>query len=125
MKKGAFELPFFVIRVRIYILPAIAGLDADVISIEASRSDMEILDVFKRSGYANDIGLGVYDIHAPRCPDQTEIEKKIREAVSTLDPGQIWVNPDCGLKTRRWEEVKPALANMVNAAKSLRNESIR
>ncbi|WP_417463504.1 5-methyltetrahydropteroyltriglutamate--homocysteine S-methyltransferase [Kordiimonas sp.] len=107
------------------ILPAIAELDADVISIEASRSGMDLLDVFKRSGYANDIGLGVYDIHAPRRPEVAELKGKIESAAGVLKPEQIWVNPDCGLKTRRWEEVKPALANMVGAAKILRNESIR
>ncbi|WP_262691461.1 5-methyltetrahydropteroyltriglutamate--homocysteine S-methyltransferase [Kordiimonas aestuarii] len=107
------------------ILPSIAALDADVISIEASRSDMSLLHVFRDFHYANEIGLGVYDIHSPRCPTVSELREKIASATSVLEPGQIWVNPDCGLKTRRWEEVKPALENMVSAAKSLRIESIR
>ncbi|WP_417452134.1 5-methyltetrahydropteroyltriglutamate--homocysteine S-methyltransferase [Kordiimonas sp.] len=107
------------------IMPSIAALDADVISIEASRSDMGLLNIFRDFDYANEIGLGVYDIHAPRCPDIQELTEKIAKAACVLKPENIWVNPDCGLKTRKWDEVRPALANMVSAARSLRIESIR
>ena len=107
------------------ILPSIAALDADVISIEASRSGMELLGVFREFDYANEIGLGVYDIHSPRCPEAGELREKVAAAATVLKPEQLWVNPDCGLKTRAWEEVKPALSAMVSAAKSLRSESIR
>ena len=107
------------------ILPSIAALDADVISIEASRSGMALTGTFRQFDYANEIGLGVYDIHAPRCPEVAELAKKISDAAAVLKPEQIWINPDCGLKTRTWDEVKPALENMVCAAKSLRTESIR
>ena len=86
---------------------------------------MELLGVFRDFDYANEIGLGVYDIHSPRCPDASELGAKVAEAGTVLKPEQLWVNPDCGLKTRTWEEVKPALENMVMAARSLRSESIR
>ncbi len=95
-------------------------MDADVISIEASRSKMELLDAFQRYHYPNDIGPGVYDIHSPRVPSQAEIEALIEKAIQVLGVEQLWVNPDCGLKTRRWEEVIPALRNMVSAAKAQR-----
>jgi 5-methyltetrahydropteroyltriglutamate--homocysteine methyltransferase len=102
------------------IMPSIAALDADVISIETSRSDMELLESFSGFKYPNDIGPGVYDTHSPRCPSAAEMVKLLTRAKEHLAPDHIWVNPDCGLKTRRWEEVKPALENMVAAAKQMR-----
>ncbi len=101
-------------------IESIAAMDADVISIEASRSDMELLDAFDAFDYPNEIGPGVYDIHSPRVPSVEEIETLLRKALDVLDAEQLWVNPDCGLKTRRWVEVKPALTNMVQAARNLR-----
>jgi len=102
------------------IIEAIASLDADVISIEASRSGMQLLEAFQEFHYPNAIGPGVYDIHSPRVPGVEEIEGGIRAALLRLDPAQLWVNPDCGLKTRRFDEVVPALRNMVAAARSMR-----
>ena len=102
------------------IITAIADMDADVISIETSRSKMELLDVFKQFKYPNEIGPGVYDIHSPRVPSIEEILELLGYALQRLEAKQLWVNPDCGLKTRQWEEVKPAIANMVAAAKTLR-----
>jgi 5-methyltetrahydropteroyltriglutamate--homocysteine methyltransferase len=94
----------------------IIRLDADVLSIEASRSDMEVLDAFVDVTYPNEIGPGVYDIHSPRVPSVEEIEGLLELAERRIGRERLWVNPDCGLKTRRWEEVRPALANMVAAA---------
>lgn len=102
------------------IIDAIAELDADVISIETSRSAMELLDAFTSSKYPNEIGPGVYDIHSPRVPEVAEISALLMLARERLSDGQLWVNPDCGLKTRNWQEVRPALANMVAAARALR-----
>ncbi|MGU3398918.1 5-methyltetrahydropteroyltriglutamate--homocysteine S-methyltransferase [Brucellaceae bacterium D45D] len=102
------------------IIDAIAAMDADVISIETSRSRMELLDAFKSFKYPNEIGPGVYDIHSPRVPDVSEMTDLLSLARKRLSDGQIWVNPDCGLKTRKWDEVRPALVNMVAAAKALR-----
>lgn len=102
------------------IIDAIAHLDADVISIEASRSKMELLEVFRHYRYPNDIGPGIYDIHSPRVPSAQEIQALIERAVQVIPPQQLWINPDCGLKTRRWEEVVPALRNMVQAAHNVR-----
>ncbi|MFG1417243.1 5-methyltetrahydropteroyltriglutamate--homocysteine S-methyltransferase [Xanthobacter sp. V0B-10] len=102
------------------IIDAIAAMDADVISIETSRSKMELLDAFKTYKYPNEIGPGVYDIHSPRVPSVAEMTELLSLARRRLDDAQIWINPDCGLKTRRWEEVRPALANMVAAAQALR-----
>lgn len=102
------------------IIDSIAELDADAISIETSRSQMELLEAFISYDYPNEIGPGVYDIHSPRIPTQDEMVKLLEKAATVLDPSQIWVNPDCGLKTRRWEEVKPALEHMVAAAKTMR-----
>lgn len=104
------------------IIAAIADMDADVISIETSRSQMELLDAFVNFKYPNQIGPGVYDIHSPRVPSQTEMEALLRKALKVLSAQQIWVNPDCGLKTRGWAEVKPALEAMVASAKKLRGE---
>jgi 5-methyltetrahydropteroyltriglutamate--homocysteine methyltransferase len=102
------------------ILDAIAAMDADVISMEASRSKMELLDAFDEFDYPNMIGPGVYDIHSPRVPSQEEIEALLDRALDVLPARQLWVNPDCGLKTRRWKEVEPALRNMVAAARCKR-----
>ncbi|ESQ79620.1 hypothetical protein AEYBE204_07195 [Asticcacaulis sp. YBE204] len=102
------------------IMDAVAAMDADVISIETSRSKMELLDVFKTTKYPNEIGPGVYDIHSPRVPEVSEMTDLLSLARERLSDAQIWINPDCGLKTRKWDEVKPALVNMVAAAKALR-----
>ncbi len=102
------------------IIEAIAAMDADVISIETARSQMELLEAFSGGGYPNEIGPGVYDIHAPRTPSVEEMVELLRKAGERLAPDQLWVNPDCGLKTRKWEEVRPALVNMVTAARRLR-----
>jgi len=102
------------------IIDAIAAMDADVISIETSRSKMELLDAFKSYKYPNEIGPGVYDIHSPRVPEVTEMTDLLKLARRRLSDGQLWVNPDCGLKTRKWDEVRPALVNMVAAARALR-----
>lgn len=102
------------------ILPAIAALDADVITIETSRSDMELLEGFGRFKYPNEIGPGVYDIHSPRVPDTVEMLRLLEKAAEVIDPARLWVNPDCGLKTRRWPETEAALRHMVEAARTLR-----
>jgi 5-methyltetrahydropteroyltriglutamate--homocysteine methyltransferase len=102
------------------IIGAIGAMDADVISIETSRSKMELLDAFRDYRYPNEIGPGVYDIHSPRVPDIGEMTALLRLARARLSDAQIWINPDCGLKTRKWEEVCPALVNMVAAARELR-----
>ena len=102
------------------IIDAIAAMDADVISIETSRSKMELLDAFRNYRYPNEIGPGVYDIHSPRIPDIAEMTELLKLARQRLSDAQLWINPDCGLKTRKWEEVRPALANMVAAARELR-----
>ena len=104
------------------IIEAVAKMDADVISIETSRSQMELLDTFAHYNYPNDIGPGVYDIHSPRVPPAEEMGALLQKAAEVLAPGQLWVNPDCGLKTRRWEEVRPALVAMVAAASVLRTK---
>jgi 5-methyltetrahydropteroyltriglutamate--homocysteine methyltransferase len=95
-------------------------MDADVISIECSRSRMELLDAFHRVRYPNEIGPGVYDIHSPRVPESGEIENLLRKALEVLTAQQLWVNPDCGLKTRGWTEVRLALKDMVGTAVKLR-----
>ncbi|MBO6851247.1 MAG: 5-methyltetrahydropteroyltriglutamate--homocysteine S-methyltransferase [Marinobacter sp.] len=102
------------------IIEAIARMDADVITIETSRSDMELLDAFKGFQYPNDIGPGVYDIHSPNIPEQRHMVSLLEKAAQRIPPERLWVNPDCGLKTRHWEEVIPALRAMVEAAHSLR-----
>ncbi len=104
------------------IMEAIADLDADVLLIESARSHLEILSAFVDYHYPNDIGLGVYDVHSPRIPSRTEIEHLLRKALTRFSVDQLWVNPDCGLKTRRWEEIRPALMAMVEAAKVIRGE---
>jgi 5-methyltetrahydropteroyltriglutamate--homocysteine methyltransferase len=102
------------------IIDAIAAMDADVISIETSRSKMELLEAFRTYKYPNDIGPGVYDIHSPGVPTAVEMVNLLTLARQRLSDRQIWINPDCGLKTRTWEQVKPALANMVEAAQQIR-----
>jgi len=104
------------------ILPAIAALDADVITIESSRSAMELLGGFASFRYPNEIGPGVYDIHSPRVPGSEEMADLLRKAARVVPPAQLWVNPDCGLKTRAWPETAAALQNMVAAAQKLREE---
>ena len=104
------------------IIEAIAKMDADVISIETSRSQMELLNSFVNFKYPNEIGPGVYDIHSPRVPSQIEMENLLKKALDVLDAEQIWVNPDCGLKTRDWPETKLALQSMVEATKSVRSQ---
>ena len=102
------------------IIDSIAALDADVISIETSRSRMELLTTFEKFKYPNEVGPGVYDIHSPRVPSKDEMKVLIEKASKLIDPTRIWVNPDCGLKTRGWPETIDALTKMVNAAKELR-----
>jgi 5-methyltetrahydropteroyltriglutamate--homocysteine methyltransferase len=102
------------------IIASIADMDADVITIETSRSDMELLDVFDHFNYPNEIGPGVYDIHSPNIPTEEHIVELMRKAAERIPAQRLWVNPDCGLKTRQWEEVIPALTNMVAAARTLR-----
>ncbi|AFF23695.1 5-methyltetrahydropteroyltriglutamate--homocysteine S-methyltransferase [Pasteurella multocida] len=104
------------------ILPAIAGLDADVITIETSRSDMELLTAFGDFKYPNDIGPGVYDIHSPRVPKAEEIERLLRKALNVVPKERLWVNPDCGLKTRGWPETIAQLEVMMEVTKKLRAE---
>jgi 5-methyltetrahydropteroyltriglutamate--homocysteine methyltransferase len=104
------------------ILESIREMDADVLLIEAARSRVELLEAWKRAGYDKEIGPGVYDIHSPRIPSAAEIAEQLRRAAQTLGPDRLWVDPDCGLKTRRYEEVEPALRNMVAAARLLREE---
>ena len=105
------------------IIRAIGAMDADVISIETARSQMELLDAFASYAYPNEVGPGVYDIHSPRIPATSEMTDLLTLAGKHLPPQQIWVNPDCGLKTRKWDEVRPALVAMVAAAKSMRNSA--
>jgi 5-methyltetrahydropteroyltriglutamate--homocysteine methyltransferase len=111
------------------IMPAIAAMDADAISIETTRSRMELLDAFtpradgETRGYPAEIGPGVWDIHSPRVPDTREMVELLGLARRRLEDWQIWVNPDCGLKTRKWEEVRPALQALVDAARALRQQA--
>ncbi|HEY4089379.1 MAG TPA: 5-methyltetrahydropteroyltriglutamate--homocysteine S-methyltransferase [Bryobacteraceae bacterium] len=102
------------------IVDAVQAMDADVISLESARSRMETLDAFVRDRYSNDIGPGVYDIHSPRVPSKEEMVELLEKALQVVPAERLWVNPDCGLKTRRWEEVLPALKNMVAAAQEVR-----
>jgi 5-methyltetrahydropteroyltriglutamate--homocysteine methyltransferase len=106
------------------IIEDIAAMDADVITIECSRSQMELLDAFADFNYPNDIGPGVYDIHSPRVPSKEEMVALLQKAEAVIPASQLWVNPDCGLKTRHWEETKKALIEMVEAAKALRKADI-
>jgi 5-methyltetrahydropteroyltriglutamate--homocysteine methyltransferase len=105
------------------ILPSIAEMDADVLSIETTRSRMELLRSFSTFRYPNQIGPGVYDIHSPRVPTVEEMEELLTKALAVLQPWQLWVNPDCGLKTREWKEVEPSLVALVTAARRLRERA--
>jgi 5-methyltetrahydropteroyltriglutamate--homocysteine methyltransferase len=107
------------------ILPAIDGLDADVTSIEAARSRMELVRDLEQAGYGREIGLGVYDIHSPRVPPPDEMATLLEEALEAVGPTRLWVNPDCGLKTRDYPEVLASLRNMVAAARAVRSASCR
>lgn len=102
------------------IIKTIEAMDADVISIETARSGNELLRIFKEVGYKQEVGPGIYDIHSPRVPSVDEMVKQIHALLEVLPKEQLWINPDCGLKTRRWEEVKPSLKNMVEAVKIVR-----
>ena len=104
------------------IIDTIEAMDADVISIETARSGNELLKIFAESGYRQELGPGVYDIHSPRIPTVDEIVEQIKKLLSVLPKEQLWINPDCGLKTRKWEEVKPSLKNMVEAVHIVRRE---
>jgi 5-methyltetrahydropteroyltriglutamate--homocysteine methyltransferase len=103
------------------IIKTIEAMDADVISIETARSGNELLKIFKEVGYKQEVGPGVYDIHSPRVPSVQEMVEQIKLLLEVLPKEQLWINPDCGLKTRKWEEVKPSLKNMVEAVKIIRN----
>jgi len=102
------------------VIESIAAMDADVITIETSRSQMELLEAFRAFDYPNDIGPGVYDIHSPRVPDTAEMVQLLEKAAERIPAERLWVNPDCGLKTRAWPETEAALVNMVAAARQLR-----
>jgi 5-methyltetrahydropteroyltriglutamate--homocysteine methyltransferase len=102
------------------IIKTIEAMDADVISIETARSGNELLKVFAEVGYAQEVGPGVYDIHSPRVPTVEEIVTQIELLLEVLPKEQLWINPDCGLKTRKWDEVKPSLENMVKAVHIVR-----
>ncbi|HDD44188.1 MAG TPA: 5-methyltetrahydropteroyltriglutamate--homocysteine S-methyltransferase, partial [Candidatus Desulfofervidus auxilii] len=104
------------------IISAIDDMDADVISIECSRSKGDIISTFEDYHYEKGIGLGVYDIHSPRIPKKEEIREILKRCLKVLRPEQLWINPDCGLKTRQWEEVIPSLKNMIEVANELRKE---
>jgi 5-methyltetrahydropteroyltriglutamate--homocysteine methyltransferase len=107
------------------ILPSIAALDADVISIETARSDMALLGAFETFAYPNEIGPGVYDIHSPRVPSQEAMERLIEAALARIPAERLWINPDCGLKTRDWTQVDAALTNMVSAAQAVRARLVK
>ena len=104
------------------MIGAIHAMDADVLLVEASRSRMELLHDFERQGYLQEVGPGVYDIHSPRVPSAEEMAERLRLAIEVLEPHQIWVNPDCGLKTRAWPEVETSLRNLVAAAHDVRED---
>jgi 5-methyltetrahydropteroyltriglutamate--homocysteine methyltransferase len=103
------------------IVPEIASMDADVVLVEASRSQFDLLEALSVYRYPNGIGLGIYDVHSPRIPTTQELVEKLRLVLQILPPKQMWVNPDCGLKTRKWEEVNPALKHLVAAAQQVRS----
>jgi 5-methyltetrahydropteroyltriglutamate--homocysteine methyltransferase len=104
------------------IIQSIADLDADAITIETARSDMELLEAFSDFEYPNEIGPGVYDIHSPNVPEVGQMVQLMRRAAEGVPAERLWVNPDCGLKTRGWVEVEPSLRNMVAAARQLRRD---
>ncbi|MDR2313795.1 MAG: 5-methyltetrahydropteroyltriglutamate--homocysteine S-methyltransferase [Spirochaetaceae bacterium] len=107
------------------IIKTIEAMDADVITIETARSGNKLLKIFEETAYQNEIGPGVYDIHSPRAPSVSEFREQILARLEVIDKDKMWVNPDCGLKTRKWEEVRPALKNMVEAAAAVREELSR
>ena len=104
------------------IIKTIEAMDADVFSIETARSGNELLKIFRSVGYKQEVGPGVYDIHSPRIPSVQELVSQIRALLEVLPKEQLWINPDCGLKTRKWEEVRPSLKNMVEAVRIIRTE---
>jgi 5-methyltetrahydropteroyltriglutamate--homocysteine methyltransferase len=104
------------------IIDQIARMDADVISIEASRSKMELLDAFREFDYPGEIGPGIWDIHSPRVPTVEELEQLLELAEQRIGRERLWVNPDCGLKTRGWPETRAALVNLVEVARRRRAE---
>ena len=104
------------------IIKTIEAMDADVISIETARSGNELLKIFAEVGYKQEVGPGVYDIHSPRIPSVDEMVQQIKKLLEVLPKEQLWINPDCGLKTRKWEEVKQSLINMVKAVKIIRDK---
>ncbi|MDD2790415.1 MAG: 5-methyltetrahydropteroyltriglutamate--homocysteine S-methyltransferase [Sulfurimonas sp.] len=104
------------------IIKTIEAMDADVISIETARSGNKLLKIFKEVGYKQEIGPGIYDIHSPRIPSVAEMVEQIEKLLEVLPKEQLWINPDCGLKTRKWEEVKPSLLNMIEAVKIVREK---
>lgn len=105
------------------MIGAIADLDADVTSIEAARSHMEVLDDLNAAGFGNGVGPGVYDIHSPRVPTTEEMATALRNALKAVPAERLWVNPDCGLKTRKTDEVTESLRNMVDAAREARADA--
>lgn len=107
------------------IIDAIAELDADVITIETARSHMGLLDAFADFDYPNEIGPGIWDIHSPRVPSVEEMVGLIDSAMQWIPADRLWINPDCGLKTRQWDDVRPALANLVAAAGQVRERFVR
>jgi 5-methyltetrahydropteroyltriglutamate--homocysteine methyltransferase len=107
------------------ILPAIDALDADVTSLEAARSTMSVVADLAGGGFARGVGPGVYDIHSPRVPSEAEVESALRITVNALPAERVWVNPDCGLKTRNYAQVEPALRNVAAATKKLREQLSR
>ena len=104
------------------IIRTIEAMDADVISIETARSGNELLKIFAEVGYKQEVGPGVYDIHSPRIPPVEEIVHQIEQLLEVLPAHQLWINPDCGLKTRKWAEVRPSLAHMVEAVNIVRQK---
>ena len=104
------------------VIESIATMDADVITIETSRSDMELLEAFEAFAYPNEIGPGVYGIHSPRVPEASEMANLLRKAAKRISVERLWVNPDCGLKTRGWAETEEALVHRVSAARQRRKE---
>ena len=105
------------------IIKDIDNMDADVITFEASRSDLTILDVLKENNFRTEVGPGVYDIHSPRVPSKEEIKAAVAKMLDRIPAEKLWVNPDCGLKTRGTKETVPSLTNLVNAAREARNEN--
>jgi 5-methyltetrahydropteroyltriglutamate--homocysteine methyltransferase len=104
------------------IIKTIEAMDADVITIETARGGNRLLKIFKEIDYQNEIGPGLYDIHSPRISSVIEFMEQIAARLEVIDSAKMWINPDCGLKTRRWEEVKPALKNMVEAVSAIRGK---